>query len=108
MRLGDSVDDSDRAAKDARAWKSDAARTIAAAGVKASIPGLRMIAAPMNPTNTAAARRGPTVSPRIRAAPITANSGEVKLSAVAWARGMMVTAVNQHSWAPVAARARRP
>ncbi len=57
-------------------------------GLKVSGPGCITTSTPAKPTRVAAQRRTRTLSPRRRAAPAVANSGAVKLIAVASAIGM--------------------
>ena len=57
------------------------------AGVTSPKPGLRMISTPRKPRIVAVQRRARTTSPSTRAAPIVANSGTVKLSETASAKG---------------------
>lgn len=59
----------------------------------ASIPGRKMISIPIKPKNKAIIRLFRTISPNIRNAPKVANSGAVKLKAVASANGINVIAV---------------
>jgi hypothetical protein len=65
----------------AQAQTKDESTTSVCPAPIAAKPGRRMIKAPMKPTSTAVQRRGPTISPRIRAA-----SSVVKIGAVSRAR----------------------
>ena len=67
--------------------------TISDTGSKAAIPGRRITSTPMKPTATAAQRAAVTCSFSSQTASIVANSGEVKLSAVASASGSIATAM---------------
>ena len=58
----------------------------------ATIPGLSTIIAPAKPTATAVQRRARMTSPSTSTAATEANSGMVKLSAVASASGMRASA----------------
>ena len=60
-------------------------------------PGCRMIITPMKPMMVAVQRRARTSSPRNSAAPAVANSGTVKLSAIALSNGSSVSDVNPQS-----------
>ena len=66
--------------------------TSSAAPVIVAKPGLRTIMAPAKPTAMAVQRRARIVSPSVSTAAIEANSGMVKLSAVASASGMRASA----------------
>ena len=72
----------------------------------ASAPGRRMTRVPQKPTAIAVQRRTRTTSLRISAAAAVAKSGVVKVSAVASARGMRVTAVNPNNMAETPVNAR--
>src|SRR3546814_953245 len=71
--------------------------TTSATGSNAAMPGRRMMSTPAKPTATAVQRAAVTVSFSSRTASTVANSGAVKLNAVASASGIAATAMNSET-----------
>ena len=91
MALGESVPERDFTIRLEAAMKPAAMIGSAVAGLTSVKPGRRITRTPRKPKSVAVQRRARTTSPSTRAAPTVANSGRVKLSATASAKGSSVT-----------------
>lgn len=88
--------------------QADATRTSVVANLRSKPSGRTMIKAPINPATVASQRQALTFSPWNTAAPMVANRGAVKLSAVASAMGIKDKARNQSNIATRPTSARNP